>query len=167
MRLTTATLLLFVLFAAASARAQDIKVTSIDARPSYVGSEEHFTGTAIIDPLFSTTAHTRATGARVTFEPGARTAWHSHPAGQTLIVESGVGWVQEWGGKKRKIRAGDVIWTPPGVKHWHGATADQRMTHLAIQEAVDGNVVNWMEKVTQEEYESGLDSKEEKHEPEH
>ena len=98
-----------------------------------------------MDPLFAATDHTRATGGHVTFEPGARTAWHTHPAGQTLIVTSGIGWVQQWGGEKREIRPGDVIWTPPGVKHWHGATATNGMSHIAIQEQVDGKVVDWME----------------------
>jgi quercetin dioxygenase-like cupin family protein len=91
----------------------------------------------------------------VSFEPCARSAWHTHPAGQTLIVTSGVGWIQEWGGQKREIRAGDVIWTPPGAKHWHGATAASPMTHIAIQEHVNGKVVDWMEQVSDEQYRSG------------
>ena len=96
--------------------------------------------------------YTRATGGHVTFEPGARSAWHTHPAGQILIVTSGVGWVQEWEGEKREIRPGDVIWTPPGVKHWHGATATNGMSHIAIQDAVDGKNVDWLEKVGEEQY---------------
>ena len=94
----------------------------------------------------------RSTGGHVTFEPGARSAWHTHPAGQILIVTSGVGWVQEWNGDKREIRPGDVIWTPPGVKHWHGATATNEMSHVAIQELVDGRNVDWMEDVSDEQY---------------
>ena len=103
-------------------------------------------------PLFGATAHTRASGGHVTFEPGARSAWHTHPAGQTLIVTSGVGWVQEWGGVKREIRPGDVVWTPPGVKHWHGAAATSGMSHIAITNVVGGKNVDWMEKVSDEQY---------------
>lgn len=106
----------------------------------------------MVDPLFAATANTRATGGHVTFEPGARSAWHTHPAGQTLIVTSGIGWVQQWGGERREIKPGDVIWTPPGVKHWHGATATNGMRHIAIQEQVDGKVVDWMEQVSDEQY---------------
>jgi quercetin dioxygenase-like cupin family protein len=105
-----------------------------------------------VTPLFQPTVHTRASGGSVAFEAGARSAWHSHPAGQTLIVTSGMGWVQEWGASKQEIKAGDVVWTPPGVKHWHGATATDRMTHTAIQEQVDGTAVDWMEQVSDEQY---------------
>jgi quercetin dioxygenase-like cupin family protein len=143
------------LLAAAPAEAQQIEITPLEARPSGIGSAENFTGSVFIDPLFSTTAHTRATGARVTFAPGARSAWHTHPAGQTLIVTSGTGWVQEWGGERREIRPGDVIWTPPGVKHWHGGTATHGMSHIAIQETVDGEAVEWMEHVTDEQFLAG------------
>ncbi|MGH7572339.1 MAG: (R)-mandelonitrile lyase [Gemmatimonadota bacterium] len=125
------------------------------SRPSERGSADNFTGSAIITPLFSATEATRAMGALVTFEPGARTAWHSHPAGQVLIVTSGMGWVQEWGGDRREIDPGDVIWTPPGVKHWHGATATNGMSHIAIQEMVEGRVVEWMEHVGDEQYHGG------------
>jgi quercetin dioxygenase-like cupin family protein len=113
---------------------------------------EHFTGTVRIDPLFAATAPSRASGAYVTFEPCSRSAWHTHPLGQVLIVTAGVGRVQRWGGPVEEIRAGDVVWTPPGVKHWHGASPTTAMTHLAIQEALDGKVVDWMEKVTDEQY---------------
>ena len=139
-------------FAAAPADAQSIEITPNGSRPSVKGAAENFTGSAVVTPLFGATDHTRATGGHVTFEPGARSAWHTHPAGQTLIVTSGVGWVQEWNGEKREIRPGDVIWTPPGVKHWHGATGTNGMSHIAIQEHVDGKVVEWMEQVSDEQY---------------
>lgn len=121
-------------------------------QPSVKGPTEYFTGRVRIDPLFQAPEPARATGALVTFEPGARSAWHTHPLGQTLIVTSGVGWTQCWGGPKVEIRAGDVISCPPGHKHWHGATSTTAMSHIAIQEALDGKVVDWMEKVTDEQY---------------
>lgn len=116
------------------------------------GPEEYFTGRVRIDPLFRAEAPARAVGVSVTFEPGARTAWHTHPLGQTLIVTAGCGLVQRWGGPVETIRPGDVIWFPPGEKHWHGATATTAMTHLAIQEAQDGKTADWMEKVSDEQY---------------
>ena len=122
------------------------------SQPSQKGPAEYFTGTVRIDPLFQPNAPARAAGAYVTFEPCARSAWHTHPLGQVLIVTSGVGRVQRWGGPVEEIRAGDVVHTPPGVKHWHGASPTTAMTHLAIQEALDGKVVEWMEKVTDEQY---------------
>jgi len=103
-------------------------------------------------PLFDASEHTHATGGLVTFEPGARTAWHTHPAGQTLIVTSGTGWVQESGGERRQIQPGDVIWIPPNVKHWHGATTTNRMSHIAITNVVDGRNVDWLEQVSDVEY---------------
>jgi quercetin dioxygenase-like cupin family protein len=106
----------------------------------------------VIDPLFEASEHTHATGGLVTFEPGARTAWHTHPAGQTLIVTSGTGWVQESGGERRQIQPGDVIWIPPNVKHWHGATTTNRMSHIAITNMVDGRNVDWLEQVSDVEY---------------
>lgn len=139
----------------APAAGQQIEIVLNGSRPSVRGPAQYFTGAAVIDPLFSATDYTRASGARVTFEPGARTAWHTHPAGQTLIVTAGIGWIQEWGGERREIRPGDVIWTPPGVKHWHGATPTNGMSHIAIQETVDGEVVEWLEKVSDELYGSG------------
>ena len=139
---------------AAPANAQRIEVSPSEARPSRIGPAETFTGTVIVDPLFDPRESTRASGMLVTFAPGARSAWHSHPAGQTLVVTSGAGWVQEWGGERRPITPGDVVWTPPGVKHWHGATATNGMSHLAILEAVEGEVVTWMEHVTDEQYQS-------------
>lgn len=139
--------------AVAPVAAQTIVITPNGSRPSGKGPAEWFTGSVVVDPLFSVTEHTRAAGAHVTFEPGARTAWHTHPAGQTLIVTSGVGWVQEWGKDRREIRPGDVVWIAPGVKHWHGATVTNSMRHIAIHEAVDGEVVTWMEHVTDEQFE--------------
>jgi len=105
-----------------------------------------------IDPLFAATEPSRVSAALVTFEPGARTAWHTHPLGQRLVVTAGCGWVQCWDGPKREIRAGDVVACPPGEKHWHGATATTAMSHIAIQEALDGKVVEWLEKVSDQEY---------------
>jgi quercetin dioxygenase-like cupin family protein len=122
------------------------------SQPSGKGPDEYFTGTVRIDPLFEAPEPARARGASVTFEPGARTAWHTHPLGQTLIVTSGCGWVQSEGGPKVEIRPGDVIWCPPNEKHWHGATTTTAMTHIAIQEQLDGKVVEWMEKVSDEQY---------------
>jgi len=116
------------------------------------GLAEYFTGTVRIDPLFEAPDPARVRGARVTFEPGARTAWHTHPLGQMLIVTSGRGWAQRWGGPIEEIRPGDVVSFPPGEKHWHGATPTTTMTHIAIQEALDGKPVDWMEKVSDEEY---------------
>ena len=116
------------------------------------GSAEYFTGTVRIDPLFQASAPARVVGASVTFEPGARTAWHTHPLGQTLIVMAGCGLAQRWGGPIEPIRPGDVIWFPPGEKHWHGATPTTAMTHIAIQEQLDGKAVDWMEKVSDEQY---------------
>lgn len=118
------------------------------------GPSEYFTGTVRIDPLFDAPGPARALGVSVTFEPGARTAWHTHPLGQTLIVTSGCGLVQCLGGPARKLRPGDVLWCPPGEKHWHGATATTAMTHIAIVEKLDGKTVDWMEKVTDEEYQA-------------
>ena len=122
------------------------------SRPSAKGPADWFTGTVRIDPLFDARDPGRASGASVTFEPGARTAWHTHTIGQTLLVTSGCGWAQRWGGPREEIRAGDVVRIPPGEKHWHGATATTAMTHIAIQEALDGKVVDWMEKVNDEQY---------------
>lgn len=122
------------------------------SQPSTKGSSDWFSGTVRIDPLFQANAAARGVAASVTFEPGARTAWHTHPLGQTLIVTAGCGLAQHWGGPIEEIRPGDVIWFPPGEKHWHGASAATAMTHIAIQEQLDGKVVDWMEKVTDEEY---------------
>jgi quercetin dioxygenase-like cupin family protein len=120
--------------------------------PSAKGPAEYFTGTVRIDPLMSLPEPARVAGASVTFEPGARTAWHTHPFGQTLIVTAGCGWVQRQGGPVEEIRPGDVIWFPPGEKHWHGATPTTAMTHIAVQEKLNGSAVEWMEHVTDEQY---------------
>lgn len=122
------------------------------SQPSGKGPTEYFTGVVRIDPLIQPPAPARVRGVHVTFEPGARTAWHSHPLGQALIVTSGRGWAQVWGGPVEEIRPGDVVWFPPGEKHWHGATATSAMTHIAIQEAVDGKTVDWLEQVSVEQY---------------
>lgn len=122
------------------------------SQPSGKGPSEYFTGTVRIDPLFQAPDPARAAGASVTFEPGARTAWHTHPLGQTLIVTAGCGLAQRWGGSIEEIRPGDVIWFPPGEKHWHGATPTTAMTHTAIQEQLDGKAVDWMEHVSDEQY---------------
>ena len=124
------------------------------SQPSGKGPAEYFTGAVRIDPLFEAPDPARAVGASVTFEPGARTAWHSHPLGQTLIVTAGRGRVQRWGGPIEGIGPGDVIWFPPGEKHWHGATPTTAMTHIAIQEQLDGKAVDWMEKVSDEQYQA-------------
>ena len=129
-----------------------MEITKLGSQDSVKGPAEWFTGTVRIDPLFQAHEPARAAGASVTFEPGARTAWHTHPVGQTLIVTAGVGRVQVWGGRIEEIRRGDVVWFPPGEKHWHGAGPTIAMTHIAIQEAKDGKVVEWMEHVTDEQY---------------
>jgi quercetin dioxygenase-like cupin family protein len=123
------------------------------SQPSAKGPAEWFTGTVRIDPLFDAPVPARAAGASVTFEPGARTAWHTHPLGQTLLVTSGLGRAQRWGGPVEEIRPGDVVWFPPGEKHWHGASPTTAMTHIAIQEKLDGTPVDWLEHVTAEQYE--------------
>lgn len=121
-------------------------------QPSQKGPEEYFTGSVRIDPLMQTPEPARMSCALVTFEPGSRSAWHWHPLGQTLVVTSGCGWVQSEGGPKVEIRSGDVVWCPPNERRWHGATATDRLTHIAIQEALDGKNVEWMEKVSDEQY---------------
>jgi quercetin dioxygenase-like cupin family protein len=122
------------------------------SQPFTKGAADYFTGTVRVDPLFSPPQPARAGGSSVTFEPGARTAWHAHPLGRTLIVTAGCGKVQREGGPVEEIRPGDVVWIPPGVKHWHGAAPTTAMTHTAIQERLDGKVVEWMEQVTDEQY---------------
>jgi quercetin dioxygenase-like cupin family protein len=122
------------------------------SQPSGKGPADYFTGTVRIDPLFQAPDPARVRGASVTFEPGARTAWHTHPLGQTLYVIAGVGRVQTKGGPVREIRAGDVVWIPPGEKHWHGGAPTTGMVHIAMQESLDGNHVTWMEHVTDAEY---------------
>jgi quercetin dioxygenase-like cupin family protein len=122
------------------------------SQPSGRGPTDYFTGAVRVDPLFQAPEPACGFGGRVTFEPGARTAWHTHPLGQTLVVTSGLGWAQCWGGPKEEIRPGDVIWFPPGEKHWHGAAATTAMTHIAIVEQLNGKSTDWMEKVGDEQY---------------
>jgi quercetin dioxygenase-like cupin family protein len=129
-----------------------MEITRSRSQPSSKGPAEWFTGDVTIDPLFEAPEPARVRGASVTFQPGARTAWHTHPLGQTLIVTSGLGRAQRWGGPAEEIRPGDVVWFSPGQKHWHGATPTAAMTHIAIQEALSGSVVDWMEQVSDEQY---------------
>jgi 4-carboxymuconolactone decarboxylase len=172
MRLVAATALSLALLAPASAHASEataasgagghpaasndaspaIVITRGGSQPSRQGPAENFTGSVRVDPLFPANEPSRTSGAYVTFEPGARAAWHTHPLGQTLIVTAGIGRVQRWGGPVEEIRPGDVVWIPPGLKHWHGASPTTGMTHIAIQEQVDGKNVEWMEKVSDEQY---------------
>jgi quercetin dioxygenase-like cupin family protein len=129
-----------------------MKITKVGTQASTKGPSDWFTGTVRVDPLFTAPDPALVTCATVTFEPGARTSWHTHPLGQSLIVTAGAGWVQREGGTIEDIRPGDVVWFEPGEKHWHGATATTAMTHIAIQERQDGKVVDWMEHVTDEQY---------------
>jgi quercetin dioxygenase-like cupin family protein len=155
MKLSAASAISLLVLASASAYADEATMTIMrnGSQPSSKGAAEYFTGSVRIDPLFRPKDPSRTFGAYVTFEPGARTAWHTHPLGQILIVTAGTGWVQQEGGEKQEIKPGDVIWTPPGVKHWHGATATTAMTHIAITEQLDGKNVEWLEKVSDEQYE--------------
>jgi quercetin dioxygenase-like cupin family protein len=137
-----------------------MEIRRCGSQPSRTGPSETFTGTVRIDPLFDAPEPRRVSAASVTFEPGARTAWHVHPLGQTLIVTAGCGRVQSWGGPVEEIRAGDVIACPPGEKHWHGATPTTAMTHIAVQEKLNGKAVEWMEKVTDEQYDAGAKRRE-------
>lgn len=130
--------------------APTVQVIGAGSQASYAGPTDWFTGTVRVDPLFAVAAPARASGGLVTFEPGARTAWHTHPLGQTLIVTAGRGRVQQWGGPVQDIRPGDVVTIPPGVKHWHGAGVTTAMSHIAIQESLDGQAVTWLEKVDAE-----------------
>lgn len=132
----------------------NMEIRRCGSQPSTNGSEEYFTGTVRIDPLFQTSHPARAMVTSVTFEPGARTAWHTHPIGQTLVVLAGCGLVQRLGGLVEKIFPGDIIWFPPGEKHWHGASATTAMTHISIVEHLDGKSAEWMEKVSDEQYQS-------------
>ena len=137
---------------ALAAEAETVLVTRAGSQASAVGPSAIFTGAVRIDAPFKGSGAARIGGATVTFEPGARTAWHTHPLGQTLVVLSGCGRVQSEGGPKTEIRPGDIVWCPPKEKHWHGATTTTAMTHIAIQEQLDGKVVDWMEKVSDEQY---------------
>lgn len=129
-----------------------ITVMRVGSQPSTVGPEQNFTGAVLVDSRFSGTAPARVGGGIVTFAPGAHTAWHTHPLGQTLIVTSGVGLVQKWDDAVQEIRPGDIVWIPAGVKHWHGASPTVGMSHIALSEAQDGKSVEWMEKVSKEQY---------------
>jgi quercetin dioxygenase-like cupin family protein len=152
----------FTAFAALAAKAQnsnvkrsailEIDIKRNGSRPSTKGSSDWFTGAVRVDPLFQAPDPGRVSCGQVTFEPGARTAWHTHPLGQTLVVTAGLGWVRREGGPIEEIRAGDVVWFPPSLKHWHGATPTTAMTHIAIQESVDGKNVDWLEKVADDQY---------------
>lgn len=136
----------------AQAPAGDIVISRAGSQAPLQGPAANFTGSVRVDPLFAPREPARTGAAYVSFEPGARSAWHSHPLGQTLVVTAGIGRVQRWGGKIEEIRPGDVVWTPPGVKHWHGAAPTTAMTHIAVQEALDGVNVVWMEKVDDAAY---------------
>jgi quercetin dioxygenase-like cupin family protein len=150
--------LLFVTFASllmamsSFAQTAELVIQRAGSQPSATGPAERFTGAVRVDPLFPARDPARTSSGSVTFEPGARSAWHTHPLGQILIVTAGVGRVQQWGGAVQEIRPGDVVWIPPAVKHWHGAAPTTAMTHIAIQEHLDGKVVDWMEKVSDEQY---------------
>ena len=129
-----------------------IQIQRVGSVPSVTAPDEYFTGTVRVDPIASPKDPSRVSIASVTFEPGARTVWHTHPVGQHLVVTSGAGWVQQDGGPIEDVQPGDVVWFPPGINHWHGATPSVAMSHLAIQEAADGSPVTWMEEVADEQY---------------
>jgi len=152
MKALLATVTTLTLLAGAAAHAESTVISPNGSRPSAKGAEANFTGSVTVDPFYGPNEQTSNGGGLVTFEPGARSAWHTHPGGQTLIVMSGTGWVQEEGGAKREIKPGDVVWAPPGVKHWHGATTANSMSHIAITNTLDGKNVEWMEKVSDEQY---------------
>ncbi|WP_374486028.1 cupin domain-containing protein [Zoogloea sp.] len=152
MKTLAAALIAPLAVSAAGDDTQHVRITRIGTQASATGPADYFTGTVRIDSPFHGTAPARIGGASVSFEPGARTAWHSHPLGQTLIVTAGSGRVQSWGGPVQAIRPGDIVWIPPGVKHWHGAAAGTAMTHIAIAEALDGKVVDWLEHVSDAQY---------------
>lgn len=155
MKRMTATALTLVLTAAAFAQpSQELKITRSGSQPSSRGPAENFTGTVRVDQPFRAEDPARASGGLVTFEPGARSAWHTHPLGQTLLVTQGIGLVQRWGGPIQEIRPGDVVWIPPGEKHWHGASPKNGMSHFAISEILNGKSVDWLEKVSNEQYNS-------------
>jgi 4-carboxymuconolactone decarboxylase len=161
MKLLKATVLSLFLLASTSTcliqissaqNSQTLNITRRSSQQPSKGSAQSFTGSVRIEPVFEAHDPSHATGGRVTFEPGARTAWHTHPLGQTLIITAGTGLIQQWGGPIEEIREGDVVWIPPGIKHWHGATPTTAMTHIAIQELLNGKNVEWLEKVSDEQY---------------
>lgn len=133
-------------------KTMDLRITRSGSQPSGKPPAEYFTGTVRLDPVFPATPPSRVNGGHVTFEPGARSNWHTHPLGQTLIITSGLGWVQREGGAIEEVRTGDVVWFPPGLKHWHGASPTNAMSHIAIQESLDGKNVEWLERVSDEQY---------------
>ncbi|MBK5142631.1 cupin domain-containing protein [Budviciaceae bacterium BWR-B9] len=136
----------------AMATQNNVIVSPAGSQPTTIGAADYFTGTAKVDSRFQRSSPARIGGGIVSFDAGARTAWHTHPLGQTLIVSSGTGWVQQWGNEAQQIKTGDVVWIPPGVKHWHGASASQPLVHIAISESLEGRSVTWMEKVTDSQY---------------
>ncbi|HEY9253354.1 MAG TPA: cupin domain-containing protein [Stenotrophomonas sp.] len=144
--------LAFSMVASPGADLGAVKVAHAGDKPSAAGPADYFTGRVRIDAPFQAEPPARVGGATVSFEPGARTAWHTHPLGQTLIVTTGAGWVQEWGKPAQALKPGDIVWIPPGVKHWHGARAEVAMSHIAIAESVDGAPVTWMEQVSEQQY---------------
>ncbi|MCD5972675.1 (R)-mandelonitrile lyase [Pseudomonas quasicaspiana] len=150
--LATAALSLSLVAFESFAETMPVAVTPNGSQPSVKGPADYFTGAVRVDAPFKGSDPSRVSGATVTFEPGSRTAWHTHPLGQTLVVTSGSGLVQESGKPIQSIKAGDTVWIPPGAKHWHGATATTGMTHVAIHESLDGKVVNWMEQVSEQDY---------------
>ncbi|AGO55872.1 hypothetical protein SOD_c28990 [Serratia plymuthica 4Rx13] len=151
--LAASTLILSMSAPAAIAETEEkLKIQRSGSLPSRPGPEDYFTGQVRIDAPFAGTEPARVGGATVTFEPGARTAWHTHPLGQTLIVTQGRGWIQVWGDSIQEMNQGDIVWIPEGVKHWHGATPETAMTHIAIAESLNGSPVDWMEKVSDEQY---------------
>lgn len=152
MKLLKATAASALVLVSAALHAQSVEVIRNGSQPSAKGAAEYFTGAVRVDPLFPEKAPSRITGALVTFEPGARSAWHTHPLGQVLIVTSGVGRVQHWAGPVQEIRPGDVVRIPPNTKHWHGAAPATGMSHIALQEALDGKNVDWLEHVTDAQY---------------
>jgi quercetin dioxygenase-like cupin family protein len=152
MKPVSAAITISTLLGATPAHAESMEISPNGSRPATIGAAEYFMGSVIVEPFFAANETTPSSGALVTFAPGARSAWHTHPAGQVLIVTSGTGWVQEEGGEKREIKPGDVIWTPPGVKHWHGATNTTAMSHIAITNVADGKNVEWMEQVSEAQY---------------
>jgi len=161
MTVLTITIMSLTLFALVVSKAQtsvpqtppsSIRITRSDSLQPKKASADYFTGAVQVQELFPADDPSRTSGGKVTFEPGARSAWHTHPLGQILIVTDGTGWVQQWRGPIEEIRKGDVIWIPAGVKHWHGATPTTAMTHIAVQEQLNGKAVEWMEKVSDEQY---------------
>ena len=152
MRLLAMSIASLLLAASSFAQTAELVIQRAGSQPATTGPAERFTGAVRVDPLFPARDPGRTSSGLVTFEPGARSAWHTHPLGQILIVTAGVGRVQQWGGAVQEIRPGDVVWIPPSVKHWHGAAPTTAMAHIAVQEHLDGKVVDWLEKVGDEQY---------------